>query len=276
MFFALLAFSPVSGVVQAQNKSVEESTKSLTFSDLAALSDAADLVIHAEIRKQIRLKEDRAPGLPAGFARLYIEARTIALVSGNVPIGESLRYLVDVPLNAKGKPAKLKKSQVVIFARPSPIGGDQIQLVGAHGQLPYSPGLMTRLRPILSELAAADAPSQVTGVRDALSVRGNLAGESETQIFLKTVDSTPVSIAVLRRPGQQPLWGVSWGEIVDQSARPPRSQSLQWFRLACALPPSLPSGANLSRDRTERMQAERDYRFVMSALGSCDRTIDPI
>lgn len=267
----------MTGYAQPAGPAPASAASSLTFADLAGLSDAADLVIRAQIRNQITLKPERAPGLAAGFARLYIEARTQALVSGNVPIGESLRYLVDVPLNAKGKAPKLKKQEVLLFARSASDsrGGSasQIQLVAPSAQLSYSLSLEERLRPILAELAAPDSPAQITGVRDALSVSGNLAGESETQIFLKTADSSPVSIAILRRPQQQPIWGVSWGEIIDQSARPPRPQTIGWYRLACNLPPSLPSGANLSRDRAQRMQAERDYRFVVAALGPCERTL---
>ncbi len=276
MAAALFAALPASVSAQSDDGPSKPSTAELTFADLAGLSDAADLVIRAQIRRQIRVKAERAPGLQAGFARLYIEARTLALVSGNVPIGESLRYLVDVPLTAKGKAPKLKRDEVLLFARApqgAAGGATQIQLVGPHAQQPYSPYIEERLRPILSELASPDAPARVTGVRDALSVSGNLAGESETQIFLKTDDGAPVSIAVLRRPSLEPVWGVSWGEIIDQSARPPRPQTIGWFRLACNLPPSLPSGANLSRDRTQRMQAERDYRFVVSQLGECRRTL---
>ncbi|MEO9490671.1 MAG: hypothetical protein ABJG26_03520 [Marinomonas sp.] len=271
---------PASASTQTDNAFAKPSTAELTFADLAGLSDAADLVIRAQIRRQIRVKAERAPGLQAGFARLYIEARTLALVSGNVPIGESLRYLVDVPLTAKGKVPKLKRKEVLLFGRApssargnSAAGATQIQLVSPHAQQAYSPYIEERLRPILSEMAGPEAPARVTGVRDALSVSGNLAGESETQIFLKTDDGAPVSIAVLRRPSLEPVWGVSWGEIIDQSARPPRPQTVGWFRLACNLPPSLPSSANLSRDRTQRMQAERDYRFVMGALGTCERNL---
>ncbi len=269
----LFALAPAPVLAQSSEEAAEKTASELTYADLAGLSDDAELVIRAQIRRQITVEPERAPGLPAGFARLYIEARTLALISGNVPIGESLRYLVDVPLNAKGKAPKLKKQEMLLFARPTAGSSSQIQLVNSNSQLPYSPILEQRLRPILAELAEAGAPSQVTGVRDALSVRGNLAGESETQIFLTTKDSSPVSIAVLRRPQQEPLWGVSWGEIIDQAARPPRPQTIGWFRLACNLPPSLPSSANLSRDRTERMQAERDYRYVMGALGPCVRRL---
>ena len=270
---ALALGMPAAAVAQTNGGQTQSAENALTYADLAGLSDAADLVIRAQIRRQIEVEPERAPGLKAGFARLYIEGQTLALISGSAPIGESLRYLVDVPLTGKGKPPKLKKSEVMLFARASANSASQIQLVSSAAQLPYSLALEERLRPILAELAEADSPAAVTGVRDALSVSGNLAGESETQIFLKTTDNSPVSIAVLRRPGQQPLWGVSWGEIIDQSARPPRPQTIGWFRLACALPPSLPSGANLSRDRTQRLQAERDYRYVMGALGPCVRKL---
>ncbi len=277
---ALMVAVPATGYAQTADPAASNASDQLTFADLAGLSDAADLVIRAQIRKQIRVEPERAPGLAPGFARLYIRADTQALIAGNVPIGESLRYLVDVPLNRKGKPPKLKKKEVLLFARAvdgaSPVATGQIQLVAPSAQLAYSPILEQRLRPILAELAKPDSPARVTGVRDALSVSGNLAGESETQIFLKTQDRSPVSIAILRRPSQEPLWGVSWGEIIDQSARPPRPQTIGWFRLACNLPSSLPSSANLSRERTQRMQAERDYRFVVSSLGPCERTLPPV
>jgi len=64
-------------------------------------------------------------------------------------------------------------------------------------------------------------------VSDALAVPGTLTGESETQIFLATENRSPVSITVLRRPGQRVQWGVSWGEIIDAAARPPSPESLR-------------------------------------------------
>ena len=35
------------------------------------------------------------------------------------------------------------------------------------------------------------------------------------KVFLETREGTPVSLTVLRRPGQEPTWGVSWTELVD-------------------------------------------------------------
>lgn len=248
--------------------------QSLTYADIASLSDRSSLVVHAEIRRQIEVEPERAPGLAPGFARLYIEARTLALISGRVSLGESLRYLVDVPRDERGKVPKLKKSEVLLFAKPVPGRPGEIQLVGSQGQFTYSPVLVSRVRPILSELVDPNAPPVIAGVRDALSVEGNLAGESETQIFLDTTTGSPVSLTVLRRPGRPIVWGVSWGEIIDQAARAPEPQTIEWYRLACSLPSSLPSGANLSREPRARTLAQQDYAVVMAQLGPCERTLN--
>ena len=244
-----------------------------TYADLANLSDAADLVIRVQIRRQTALKPERAPGLAPGFARLYIEARTLALIAGRSAVGESLVYLVDVPLDAKGKVPKLKNREMVLFADPVAGRPGEVRLVAPGAQLDASPEIEERLRPILTGLYAADAPPRITGISDALAVPGTLAGESETQIFLATEDRSPVSITILRRPGQQVQWGVSWGEIIDSAASPPAPETLRWYRLACALPARLPSNANLARDPVARRLAENDYTFVIAALGPCARNI---
>lgn len=267
---AAIASAPAVTPLMAQDPAAEPV---LTYADTADLSDAADLVIHAQIRRQVEVERERAPGLEAGFARLYIEAETKALLTGSTPIGESLRYLVDVPLNAKGKVPKLRKKEVLLFARAVPSRPGEVQLAGPQAQQLYTPELEAQVRPVLSALASPDSPPVVTGVRDALSVAGNLAGESETQVFLETRNGEPVSLSILRRPGREPVWGVSWGEIIDQAARPPRPNTIEWYRLACALPARLPSGANLSRVPAERAQAERDYSLVMGSLGPCVRTL---
>ncbi|MEE4317155.1 MAG: hypothetical protein V2I74_09265 [Erythrobacter sp.] len=244
-----------------------------TYADLATLSEAADLVIRVQIRRQTALKPERAPGLSAGFARLYIEAGTLALIAGRSGVGESIAYLVDVPLDARGKVPKLKNREMVLFADAVPGRPGEVQLVAPGAQLDFTPALESRLRPILTELYAADVAPRITGISDALAVPGTLAGESETQIFLASADGSPVSLTILRRPGQTVQWGVSWGEIIDSSARPPAPETLRWYRLACALPAQLPSSANLARDPVARRLAAGDYAFVREALGPCERRI---
>lgn len=246
----------------------------LSYADIVDLADGAPLVLRAQIRRQATVERERSPGLLPGFVRLYVEARTSALIAGNVPVGESLRYLVDVPLDERGRAPKLKKQEVILFARPVPDRPDQIQLVDPRAQFSYSEGFEARLRPVLSALLSPDAPPRVTGIRDALAVEGTLAGESETQLFLDTENDGPVSVTIVRRPGQAPRWGVSWTEIVDQSARAPQRDTLEWYRLACSLPDTLPGSANLSRDPRSRALASVDYALVREALGPCPRTRD--
>ncbi len=242
-----------------------------SYADLVDLADRTPLVLRAQIRDQATVEPERAPGLAPGHSRLYIEARTSALIAGNAPVGESLRYLVDVPLDAKGKAPKLKKHEVILFARPVQGRPGEIQLVGPNAQLAHSVELEARLRPLLAALLAPDAPPRVTGVSDALAVPGTLVGESETQLFLDTENDGPVSITVTRRPNMAPVWGVSWTEIVDQAARPPQPESLAWYRLACGLPAELPTDASLARDSRSRALAARDYAFVIEQLGPCER-----
>lgn len=273
MVLPVLAMIPVEAHAQAPVAPVEAIENGPTYADLVTLSDAADLVIRVRIRRQTVLKPERAPGLAAGFARLYIEADTLALLAGRTTIGSALVYLVDVPLDAKGKAPKLTKRDFLLFADAVPGRAGEVQLVAPGAQLDDTPALEARLRPILTEIYAAEVPPRITGISDALAVAGTLAGESETQIFLATDTRAPVSLTILRRPGQRPQWGVSWGEIIDSAARPPAPDTLQWYRLACSLPPQLPSSANLAREPEARRLAADDYVYVVSQLGACERRI---
>jgi hypothetical protein len=273
VMLAGLAVMPVTGHAQAPAPAAIVTNDGPTYADLATLSEGSDLVIRARIRRQTALKPDRAPGLAPGFARLYIQADTLGLIAGRGTVGGTLAYLVDVPLDAKGKVPNLKKREFLLFADAVPGRAGEVRLVGPAAQLAYTPELETRLRPILTELYAADVPPRITGVSDALAVAGTLTGESETQIFLATENRAPVSLTILRRPGQRPQWGVSWGEIIDSAARPPAAQTLRWYRLACALPAQLPSNANLAREPEARRLAAGDYAFVIQQLGPCERRI---
>jgi hypothetical protein len=243
-----------------------------TYADLADLAEAAALVALVEVRDQAEVEPERAPGLAPGHARLYLEARTVALLAGRSAVGESLVYLADVPRDAKGKAPKLKKQQFLVFADPVAGRAGALQLVDPSAQVPATPENEQLARTVVAALAAPDAAPAVTGIRDVMSVAGNLSGESETQLFLDTASGQPVSLTVIRRPGMDPTWGVSWSEIVDQSARPPEPQTVAWYRLACFLPAGLPADAFLQQDAGSRRQAEADYRFILEQLGACPRT----
>ncbi len=253
--------------------SLDEAGQIATYADLATLADQSEVAVRAQIRRQSALKPDRSPGLAQGFVRLYIQARTVALIAGRAALPGDITYLADVPLDAKGKVPKLKGREVLLFARPVQGRAGELQLVSEAAQLAFTPALEARLRPILTELASPKAPPRITAISDALAVPGTLVGESETQIFLATSNRSPASLTILRRPSQLPVWGVSWGEIIDSAARPPARNSLGWFRLACSLPPQLPANANLARDANARRLAMADYAFVLEQLGPCERRI---
>lgn len=243
-----------------------------TYADLATLADSAPLAVRVRVKDQATVPAERAPGLAAGRARLYVEAQTVALLAGTGALPESLRYLADVPLDAKGKVPKLKKQEFILFARPVAGRPGELQLAGPNALLVWNAGLEARIRPILAALADAPPP-RVTGVRDVLSSAGNLAGESETQIFLATARGEPAALTVIRRPGMAPRWGVSWTELVDQAAEAPAKETIAWYRLACGLPRTLPAGANVASDPADRARAAQDYRFVVEQLGPCSRNL---
>ena len=241
-----------------------------SYADLADLADSAPLVLRAQVRKLVPLEPQRAVGVRPGWARFYAEAKTGALLAGNAIVGEALRYLVDLPLDGRGKPPALGKKQVLLFAAAVAGRPGELRLVAPDAQVLWDAVSEARLRAILTELVAPEPPARVTGVREAIHVAGTLAGESETQIFLATREGTAASIAVTRRPGAVPAWGASFSEVHAGGSQPPR-ESLRWYRLACFLPPTLPGGVNLSESPAEKAQADTDYRLVMMALGTCPR-----
>lgn len=242
-----------------------------TYADLADLADSARIVVRAEVRKVAAVEPARARGVRPGWMRFYIEARTQALIRGDMPLGQSLRYLVDMPLDARGKAPAIKKKVVLLFGVTAQGPAGDLQLAAPDAQVPWDADTEARTRAILAALIAPDAPGRVTGVREALYVPGNLAGEGETQFFLDTADQSAASITVQHRPGGPPAWGVSFSEVAAPVGNPPQRDTLAWYRLACFLPNALPRGANVSEDATSRAQAEADYRMVLGELGVCDR-----
>lgn len=244
-----------------------------TFADVADLADSSALVVRATVRKIARVEDARAPGLTPGMGRFYINAQTIALLTGSAPIGESIAYLVDLPLDARGKPPALKKQDVLLFARAVPGRPGELQLITPTAQQLWSEQADARLRGILKALISPSAPAKITGVRELLYVPGNLAGQGETQIFLNTANGSAASITVVHEPGAAPAWGVSFSELVADVGHPPQPDTLEWYRLACFLPANPPPRANVSEGVDAMRQAAADYRLVMAQLGGCRRNL---
>ena len=270
------AVAPAQNVAVGPTRTGEASVDGgFGYADTADLVLAAPVIADATIRSAARIKGAEAASVPPGSARFYVEADVLALIRGAGGLPPRVGYLVDMPLDARGRAPKLKKLRVLLFARPVAGSTGSIQLVARDAQLPWSPAAEARTRAIAAAALAADAPPPITGIGNAFFVAGALPGEGETQVFLTTADNRPVSLNVLRRPGERPRWAVALSEIVDEAAGPPAPDTLLWYRLACSLPRALPERSTASLSPEDAEQARTDYRFVIDALGPCGRTRAP-
>jgi hypothetical protein len=229
----------------------------------------APLIIDARIAEVTPIKSADAPNVTPGRGRVYVIADVLALIRGTNALPARISYVAEIPLNARGKLPKLKKQRVVLFARPVAARADQIQLTGLDGQFAWSPELDALVRGITKDVLAADAPPAITGLGNAFHVPGSLPGEGETQVFLQTSTGAPVSLQILRRPGEQTRWSVSLGDIVDNGAGPPKPATLLWYRLACGLPREIPAESLSAEEPANAAAAREDYALVLRDLGPC-------
>ena len=273
--FAAIAVAGLAAAkpVQSQNVAAAPAAPQLSYADLADLALAAPIAAHLRIRGADALRPDEAPNLAPGFRRFLVQADVVALIRGEGGLAQRVSYLVDLPADSRGRPQRIRRgTEYLLLASRVPNRPAELRLVARDGQLPYSAGTAARVRELLRESLATGAPPAIVGIGRAFHVPGSLPGESETQFFLLTADQRPISLSVLRRPGERPRWSVALGEMVDNAAAAPQPNTLLWYRLACTLPASLPqqSLAEASPEEAEAIRA--DYRLVIERLGRCERT----
>jgi hypothetical protein len=272
LLYAGLACAAALQIAAAPADSQPPAAAAFSYADLADLGLGAPIAAHVRIAKAVALKQAQSAGVGPGRARLYVEADIVSLIRSPEGLPARLRYVVDLPRDAKGKAPKLKKgSEFLILAAPVADRPGEVRLVAPDAQIAWTAGQAAHLRAILTEASGASPAPRITGIGRAFHVPGAVAGESETQIFLLTEDGRPVSLNVLRRPGETPQYAVALSEIVDDSAAPPRPNSLLWYRLACTLPRALPAQSVAEADRAGRTAIQADYRFIMDRLGPCVR-----
>lgn len=243
------------------------------FADLADLSLASPVVAQAVVSAADKVDASRATGLAAGHRRFLVEADITALLRSQQVVAGRIRYLWDAPLDARGKAPRIKKASVLLFLAPAARPGEY-RLTNAQAQIAATPVALAKVRSILAEARRPEMQGlRVTGVGTAFHVLGSLPGESESQIFLTTADNRPVSLVVLSRPGQARSYSVATGDIIDDSAKSVKPETLLWYELACRLPGALPAAAAAGLDDRAREAAEDDYRFVLGQLGPCARTL---
>lgn len=243
-----------------------------SYADVADLFLAAPIVASARIVEAIPVPQPgNTPNRPVTI-RYYLVADVVALIRGTGGVSPRVSWIADVPLDSRGKPPRLKKALVLVAALPVAGRPAELRLAARDAMVPWSAALEARVRSIIGSGLALNAPPRVTGITSAFHSPGNLPGEGESQIFLATAASQPVSINVLRRPGQATTWAVSLGEIVDEAARAPARDTLGWYRLACFLPRTLPAAAVADLSESDAAAARADYAFVIEAMGPCSRT----
>jgi len=270
MMVALTLALPVTGA-QAQ-------TVAPVAGDRWSAADVADVFAVSPIVARARIVEarqvDPVAGVarPTGTQRFYVVADVTTLIRGTGGLAPRVAWLVDIPLDARGRAPRLKKRDVLIAASPVAGRSNEVRLIARDAQLDWSAALEARVRMVVASALAPDAPPAITGVGQAFHVPGTLPGESETQLFLTTATAQPVSLNILRRPGQASRWAVALGEIVDESAALPVPGSFGWYRLACFLPAALPDSATAALSPAEVDAARADYGIVLSGLGACGRT----
>jgi len=264
---ALLLAQPI------ESQPVPVPPERLTYADLADLSLAAPVVAHVRVRDADALDARDAPNAAPGRRRFLVEADIVALIRGAGGLPARVRYLVDLANDSRGRPARLRRGdELLVLAGRVPNRPAELRLVAPDAQLPYVPETAERLRAILRDSSAADAAPRLTGIGRAFHVEGSLPGEGETQIFLQAAGDRPISLNILRRPGERPRWSVALSEIVDEAATPPAPETLLWYRLACTLPARLPPQSLSEAAPDEARAIQADYRLVLDGLGPCART----
>jgi hypothetical protein len=245
----------------------------LTYADAADLALAAPVVAHVRVVRASTLRPRDAVGVRPGHRRFLVEADIVSLIRSGDSLPARVRYLIDLPDDSRGRAARLaRRSEHLLLSEPVAGRPGELRLVAADSHLPYSAAATAQLRAILTEASRADAAPRIAGIGRAFHVPGAIPGESETQFFLQTAGGRPVSLTVLRRPGETPRWAVALGELVDDAAEAPRPETLLWYRLACTLPRNLPAHAVAEAGPAERAAIAADYRLIVEGLGPCVRS----
>lgn len=268
----LAALSLLSACATAPSAGVSEPPPS--YVEAADRVTRAPAIVDLTITRANELAAERSGPLPAGIARLYIEADVNSLIRGSSGLPRQIRFLADLPVTPQGRTQRIEGGRYFAFGRIT--GSGELQLAGTDSLLAYDPQTDALVRQITREALSIDAPPAITGVESASHVPGNIPGEGETQIFLSTADQRPIAISVLSRPGQERRWSVSLTEIVDEAAAAPRRDTLLWYRLACGgLPARLPDSALLNGDPVNDSRAREDYQYVRHSVGACQRNGSP-
>lgn len=265
---AAAAFLFVAATPLAAQKAPPPDAPAPIYADLADLTVKAPMVISATIHDAVRIKGVEAANVAPGFARYYLTVDVVALIRAPAAVPAQIGYVIDVPLDPAGRAPRLKKSRVLLYARPIPNASDQVQPVSPTAQIAWSPAAEATARSLAAALVAPDAPPAIVGIANAFHAAGVLPGEGETQIFLKTTGH-PISLSVQRKQNESPVWSVSLSEVVEDALPPPKRDTFLWYRLACGLPRTIPADLLGGVAAEDAAAVREDYALILKSLGPC-------
>ncbi len=254
--------APASYAVPAENGA---------YADIADLVTIAPMIVDAKIIQAGKVPAEQAIGVPANLQRMVITANVLGLIRGQQGVASQVKFLLDVPKDAKGKVPKLKKMRFFIMGSNVAGRPGEIRLVRPGALVAYSPANDAMVRAITQEAVQIDAPQKVTGIASAFYSPGTIVGDGETQIFLTTEKNQPMALSITSKAGQPKIWSASTSEVIGESAVAPKRFTLLWYRLACGLPRDLAPELVETADSASAASAQADYKFVVEQLGPCGR-----
>lgn len=267
-FYVAIALVAPPPALAGPGTTVAAPAPSYRYPDIADLALKAPMVIVATVRDAARIKGAEAANVAPGYVRLYLTVDVVSLIRGPGAVPPQLGYLYDAKLDSRGQVPKLKKQRVVVFARAVASAADQVQLVARDAQLAWSAPTEATVRRIATDIVAAESPPAIAGISNAFHAAGSLPGEGETQIFLKTAGH-PISLSIIRKQDQTPVWTVSLSEVVENALPPPQRDTFLWYRLACGLPRDVPADIFNGLDPADAAAIRDDYALVKTGLGAC-------
>lgn len=271
-FYAVIsAFWLPTPAVLAQN-SFAIPADNAAYADVADLVTISPMIVDASVKKVQKLSAEQSAGVPQNIQRAVVTADINTLIRGTKGVAGQVRFLLDIPKDARGKIPKLKKQRFFLLGKSVNGRPDMIQLSRSDALISYSEANNGLLRAITQESVKLDAAPEVLGIASAFYSPGTVIGEGISQIFLRAAGNQPFSISVASRPGQQRIWSVSTSELIEEGAQTPRRNTLLWYRLACGLPRNLDASLIQAAGDGNAAKAQADYQYVINALGPCGRT----
>ena len=239
-------------------------------------ADIADLAIaRADGDRRNRPRRGKIKGPDAadvapGYVRLYVTVDVIALIRGARRGAAAHRLSLRCQAGFARQPAQAEEAaRAAVRAARSPTAADQVQLISQRRATDLEPRDRSDDAPNREPtIVAADLPPAITGIANAFHAAGTLPGEGETQIFLKT-SGHPISLSIIRKQDQPPVWTVSLSEVVEDALPPPQRDTFLWYRLACGLPADLPRTCSPGSIRPTRPRFATIMRWCRTGLGAC-------